>query len=935
MNLFRKIKNRQSRPGKPLGRSQSSRTRPAEYQPLEPRCLMAGDFVWADQFGGAASESGQAVAADGSGNVYTVGSFSGTVDFDPGPAVLNITASGPQDGFVTKLNSAGALVWVRTFGGTGNISPNALELDYAGALLITGSFTGTADFDPGPGTRNFTATGGSLNGFLSKIDFDGGLIWTRQLGGTGAGVTLGQDAAVFVTGSFTGTRDFNPGPGIARMSAIGEDGYILKLDGGGNYIWAREFNGANSTARCLVRDVVIDEAGNVLSTGQFQGAFDFDPGTRTTNLSTPTLFSDAFVSKLDAAGNFVWVKQLSGPGTQTGMQIELDYLGQPVIAGDFSGTADFNPDSGRLDLTATLDDIFVWKLTGDGGLIWARQIGGSNYESVSDLTLDSQGSLYLAGRFGGTTDFNPSTAVSSLTSAGLADGYILKLDAGANYLWARQIGGSEWDEVTGIALDSRFNILATGNFRGTVDMNPRSGLYEFTSSRYANDAFTLKLTQSIVYRTLPLANELTLRRSGVQLQIVNDATGFVLASRPAAHYLGAEFRGSNGLNDRLTLDFGFGGPMNLPGGVTFNGGIGGVDTIRLIGSGAEEVMFSTGQAADRATYNVSTGSSIHTDITANNVEAAGLSRVSRLDYFTRGSDDLLTASPVAGDLAAAAVRISGSSGLVNTVPLVWNEIPRVEIDLSAFDLDAAPNDSLVFLTGGFSAAGLRDLSVLTGPGDDQLSVNDVNLQLPVPGGEFLFQAGSGFDKLSATADTDLELDSLQLRSGFAGRILHQDIEYAELVGGAGDNKLVATAFHGMVSLYGNEGNDILYGTANSDDLFGGAGKDFLFGGLGDDWLDGGSGRDSFYFEGTETKDELRLVVAFDSLGMFQRSAIGSEPMLERDYFEYDIEDTVEIRAGGGDDLINVDLAFAIFGTVDGGEGTDLCDSPVDWTRISC
>jgi hypothetical protein len=174
-----------------------------------------------------------------------------------------------------------------------------------------------------------------------------------------------------------------------------------------------------------------------------------------------------------------------------------------------------------------------------------------------------------------------------------------------------------------------------------------------------------------------------------------------------------------------------------------------------------------------------------------------------------------------------------------------------------------------------------------------------------------------------------------LTSGLGGKIAHGGLEYAELNGGAGDNELDASSFNGIVALYGNDGNDVLRGTSNGDALYGGAGYDQLFGGLGDDVLYGGAGIDAFFFDGTAEKDDLRLTNAFLGIGKFERFDSSGSTLLEQDILEYDIDDTVQIRAGEGNDQISVDLAFAFLGTVDGGDGDDFCTAPDDWTRISC
>jgi hypothetical protein len=55
----------------------------------------------------------------------------------------------------------------------------------------------------------------------------------------------------------------------------------------------------------------VDSAGNVYTTGYFQGTVDFDPGAGTVNLSSAGS-DDIFVQKLDASGNLVWARGMGG-----------------------------------------------------------------------------------------------------------------------------------------------------------------------------------------------------------------------------------------------------------------------------------------------------------------------------------------------------------------------------------------------------------------------------------------------------------------------------------------------------------------------------------------------------------------------------------------------------------------------------------------------
>ena len=94
----------------------------------------------------------------------------------------------------------------------------------------------------------------------------------------------------------------------------------------------------------------MDASGNVYTTGYFQGTVDFDPGAGTFNLTSAGL-QDIFISKLDAAGNFVWAKQLGGTLNDVGYSIALDTSGNVYTTGFFRDTVDFDPGAGTFNLT--------------------------------------------------------------------------------------------------------------------------------------------------------------------------------------------------------------------------------------------------------------------------------------------------------------------------------------------------------------------------------------------------------------------------------------------------------------------------------------------------------------------------------------------------------------------------------------------------------
>lgn len=326
-----------------------------------------GDFVWAKSFGSPGFDKGVFIAVDGDGNVAITGTFSETVDFDPGAGVANLTATADWDIFILKLDSFGNYLWANRRGGTGREVGDGIAFDNSGNIYASGYFNGTVDFDPGEGVSNITSNGLS-DVFISKFDPSGNYLWAKRIGGTSSDYInpIGIDSSgnIFMSGLFKTTVDFDPGAGTTNLtSAGGFDIFILKLDSSGNYLWAKGIGGLSDDQTWSIAS---DGNGNIVTTGKFAGTADFDPGAGTANLTSAGR-NDIFIQKLDSSGNYLWAKQIGGPGDDSGQPIAFDSSGNVYVSGYFSNTVDFDPGAGTSNFTSNGDyDMFTLKLDSSG-----------------------------------------------------------------------------------------------------------------------------------------------------------------------------------------------------------------------------------------------------------------------------------------------------------------------------------------------------------------------------------------------------------------------------------------------------------------------------------------------------------------------------------------------------------------------------------------
>ncbi len=488
----------------------------------------AQSLAWAQAIVGSGSAGVGTVATDTAGNLYSVGSFSGTADFDRGTGVYNLTAvSRYFDMFIMKEDASGNLIWVKQVKGLSSGvwgSGGRGYIDSAGNIFVIGTFRDSVDFDPGPAVYKLNSYGG-YHAFVLKLDSAGNFVWVKDIGtqvpavGVSATAT-GRDKnggylyfAALVSGDGITPVDADPSSAVYNVTPSRGDILLEKLDSNGNFIWAKLVTGDDIKTP---RSLAFDSVSNIFVSGYFFGSADFDPSPSVYTLTcTPAggNMTDFFVAKYDSAGNFSWAHSFGSNSDDKASGGAVDRFGNVLIAGHFGDTVDFDPGPNVYNLTSvSTRSIFTLKLRNNGEFVWVRMAGGGGLNEGRAIATDDTGNVYTAATLGG----------SYVT--------VQKFDSAGNDVW---VAGLEGDAPGWIGLDNKDSIYITGSFTGANrDFDPGPGVYPLSGAG-GSAGFIVKLNQTLLPTGI---NEASLQTAAVSVY-PNPSSSIITFSSPVAIHL--------------------------------------------------------------------------------------------------------------------------------------------------------------------------------------------------------------------------------------------------------------------------------------------------------------------------------------------------------------------------------------------------------------
>lgn len=222
---------------------------------------------------------------------------------------------------------------------------------------------------------------------------------------------------------------------------------------GQNYFWVNHITGADNQL----------PNGNRMSTNRNGDSYIIGTFNTQTIIGTTTLTSNGteavFIAKYDSQGINLWAKKITGTIRVHGNALTTDSKNNVYVTGMFEGNATFQSTT-LTSTTGYMQDLYIAKYDSSGNMIWVNQYSGSDIIMPLSIKGDTLSNIYLTGTFSGSRTFGTTV----ITSIGVTDMFLIKLDSSGAILWAKNYGGNSKINPYDITLDNNLNIYSIGHF---------------------------------------------------------------------------------------------------------------------------------------------------------------------------------------------------------------------------------------------------------------------------------------------------------------------------------------------------------------------------------------------------------------------------------------------------------------------------------------
>jgi hypothetical protein len=359
----------------------------------------AGARIWATYYGGTGDEQTvfagrMGLCTDANGNVYLAGLTNSTNAIASG-GFQNVNGGG-LDAFLVKFDSAGVRQWGTYYGGTSADNGYDCTVDASGNVYLCGVAGST-----GLALNGFQNT---LNGFgdafLVKFNSGGTRLWATYYGGTageeGYAVTTDAGGSVYLAGATQSSNAISSGGFQNTFGGGTSDAFLVKFDSTGNRLWATYYGGTGAESYPATSDmeIVTNPAGGVYVSGYTESSNAIAFGGAQMTFGGGTY--DAYLLKVDAAGNRIWSTYYGGGGEEVGHGVALDSAGNIFLSGKTTSTSGISLGGFQINNSGGTDGFLV-KFNSLGVRLCATYFGGNDFDSFEECAVGPDGTISCGG----------------------------------------------------------------------------------------------------------------------------------------------------------------------------------------------------------------------------------------------------------------------------------------------------------------------------------------------------------------------------------------------------------------------------------------------------------------------------------------------------------------------------------------------------------
>ncbi len=403
------------------------------------------NIIWGTYYGGEKADEIAEVVIDAN-NKASINGHTVSVNHIATTGAFQTTfAGGIYDIFLAHFKTTGKLDWATYFGGVDKEFAFGLAVDNNNNLIVAGNSKSQGLATAGAYKDSILSDKDEI--LLAKFSASGTLMWSTYYGGNGAenprNVICDSKGKLYLAGT-TGSSD-GIAYGNSFQSTLGgyDDTWVAKFTKNGWPIWSTYYGGGGVDRAHALN---LDNKGNLYVGGTCNSVDSIaTEGAFHKNL---TGLNDAYLSKFDTAGNFIWGTYIGGDQDDRTRGVDCDSLGNVYIAGftqSDSGIATFGshqPDwfEGYSNNIPT-EDAYLIKFNSDGVRQWGSYYGGTKDEELWGMMIDRKvHRLFTCGSAASTTNIAFGEAMQPERSGG-QDGFLTKWKEDGTIDWGTYWGG--------------------------------------------------------------------------------------------------------------------------------------------------------------------------------------------------------------------------------------------------------------------------------------------------------------------------------------------------------------------------------------------------------------------------------------------------------------------------------------------------------------